>query len=112
MKIDTQWIQLAIFIGTFLPLVIAFVQQQQWPSWVRTAVGVAISLITAFITALAEHKLTLSNWAQSALVILVLAKATYIHIWKPSGVAPIIESVTSGRHPSGAAHRTQHKAHS
>lgn len=87
--------QISGLVGFLLPLVVAVIQRQTWSNTFRTIVGVAACAVAAVITAWAESKLNLHNFATSALVIFTLTKTSYLAVWKPSGVAPVIEEKTS-----------------
>lgn len=86
----------SLIVGFFLPIGIAFVQQQKWQTAFRAAVGFALCLLAAVGTVLIQvgswdwHK-----WIQSALLIVVTAISTYEGFWKKTGIGPAIERATS-----------------
>lgn len=90
---DTQmW---ALIVGFFLPLVVAVVVQTSWPSWLKSVTLFVASTVVAFVTVYLTGDLDGRTWLSATLVILVTAIAVYNGIWKPTKVAPAIESATN-----------------
>jgi hypothetical protein len=94
--VNNQLTEVSALVGSFLPLLVAFVQRQHWSGWVRTAVGVAACAIAAVIVSYTKGQLNLHDLATTGFIIFTLTKTTYLSVWKPSGVAPKIEAATSG----------------
>lgn len=89
----SMWTLLA---GTLLPLVIATVQQPGWSPRVRSLVTTGLCLVVGGGTAWLGDALTGQSVVTSVLTVLVAALATYQGFWKPTGIAPTVEALTSG----------------
>ena len=87
----------ALIVGFFLPHIIAVVQQPGWSSGLRSVItflscgGAAIGTVLIQLGHWDWH-----NWINSTLLILVTTISTYKGLWKPMGIAPLIENSTSG----------------
>lgn len=86
-------------VGAVLPLLTATVQRPAWSTEVKKVVAVVLALIAGVATVAAS-----GGWGQfqhGALTLATLtavlgaSQTTYDLIWKPSKVAPAIESATS-----------------
>lgn len=93
-------------VGALLPLLTAVVQRPAWSAEVKKVVAVVIALVAGVATVAAS-----GGWEQfqhgtltfaTVTAVLAASQATYDLIWKPSKVAPAIESVTSPK-PGEAA---------
>ncbi|AKN68775.1 hypothetical protein QR97_02225 [Streptomyces sp. PBH53] len=90
-------------VGAVLPLLTAIVQRPHWPTHLKKVVAVTLALVAGVITVAAgdgweqfrHGTLTLATVA----AVLAASQTTYDLIWKPSRVAPAIESVTSPERP-------------
>jgi len=81
------------WLGIFIPLLIAFIQQRNWPSWARTLTGV----LTCFVAAVVLHVgdfADFHSFLQSLTTLLTLSAVFYKAYWKPSGIAPAIDNMT------------------
>lgn len=85
----------ALVVGFFLPPVLAIVQQSSWSDKVRAVVAFLACLVAGAGTAYFQGDLTGRRFAEASLVILTTGMATYRNFWKPTGVAPTIESATN-----------------
>lgn len=94
--LNSNLAQISALVGTFLPLLIAFIQREHWRNSIRTAVGVLACAVAAVVTAYVDGKLNLNDLATSAFYIFTLTKVTYVAVWKPVGVTPKIEAATGG----------------
>lgn len=85
----------AAIIGFFLPLIMSVIIQMGWSKQLQAVllftVVVLVSLGTLYFTGQLEGKTLISN----VLYTFVTAIAAYHGLWKPSQVAPAIESVTN-----------------
>ena len=88
----------ALIVGFFAPPVIAVIQQQKWSNAVRAAVTFVLALVAGAGTAFFQGDLTGKRFVEASLVILVAAISTYHGFWKPTGIGPRVEELTS---PSG-----------
>lgn len=85
-----------LIVGTLLPPLIAAVQQPTWSSRTRSIVTVGTCLVAGFGTAWLGDALRGVSLVTTVLTVLVTALATYQGFWKPTGIAPTVESLTSG----------------
>jgi hypothetical protein len=85
----------ALVAGFLSPPVIALIQQPKWPSRLRAVITFAWSLILAAVTVGINGDFTGRKWIEVSLTILVSAIATYHGLWKPTEIAPKIETVTT-----------------
>ena len=83
------WLSL---VGFFSPLAIAVIQQARWTT--RTKSLVAFGFYVAAVTAWLQGIFTTSGLVVAVLVVFVTAGNAYQLLWKPTGVAPAIESHT------------------
>ncbi|WP_445520378.1 hypothetical protein [Streptomyces sp. NEAU-174] len=86
-------------VGALLPLITALVQRPAWSAEVKKMVAVVLALVAGVITVA-----TSGGWEQfqhgtmtfaTITAVLAASQSTYDLIWKPSKVAPAIESATS-----------------
>lgn len=85
----------AMVVGFALPPVLAIVQQSKWSSQVRAIIAFLACAVAGAGTAYFQGDLTGRRFVEAGLVVLVTAVATYQSFWKPTGVAPAIESRTN-----------------
>jgi uncharacterized membrane protein YqaE (UPF0057 family) len=85
----------SLIAGFFLPPIQAFVQQSHWSSVLRAIVNFVSCLLVAAGVAYFNGSLTGKSWVQAALVVVVATIATYHGLWKPTTIAPIIETATT-----------------
>lgn len=90
----TLWSSIA---GVITPLIVALINQPQWPSFVRAVMTLAFSVLIGAATTALEGRLTTERWVTSALLVGAAAVGTYQTLWK--NTAPAIEAATSsGQH--------------
>ncbi len=86
-------------VGTALPLLTAVVQRPTWPAKWKKIVAVAAALVAGVFAAAAD-----GGWAQfqhgqltaaTLLGVLAASQTSYDLVWKPSKLAPMIESLTT-----------------
>lgn len=82
-------------VGFFLPLAISIIIQTNWPSNAKAGASFCASLIAAFGTAYFSGLLDPQDVARCFLVTFTIAVASYTGLWKPTGIAPKLESITS-----------------
>lgn len=85
----------ALIVGFFLPNVIAFLVQTGWSQRLQSVVMFAACAVAAVVTVYLQGELTGERFVEAGLVILVTTIATYKGFWKPTGVAPAIETKTN-----------------
>jgi hypothetical protein len=90
----------ALILGVLTPLVVAVVQQPRWGTRYRAVVAAVAAVIVGVVTVLAN-----GTWQDASgtlgiiALVLVASNTAYKTLWKPTGVAPLIEAKTS---PGGA----------
>ena len=86
-----------LLVGFFIPPVLAVIQQPGWSGAVRAMVTFIACCLTAIVVIALDDTVSLEfdTWIISALTILVTAISTYQSLWKPTGITPAIEGVTS-----------------
>lgn len=82
-------------VGALLPPVVAAINQPRWPGSWRLVMTVVCCLIAAGVTCWVAGALAGRTYASSVLVVLTATLATYHWAWRPSTIAPAIESATS-----------------
>lgn len=87
-----QW---SLIVAFFVPPVVALVNQTKWSSQLKAIVFFGVSLLAAAGTAYFQGDLTGKRFLDAALVIVAAAAAYYHGLWKPTQVAPKIESATN-----------------
>jgi acyl-coenzyme A synthetase/AMP-(fatty) acid ligase len=93
MNLVDRW---SLLVGAGMPVVIAFVMHRKMPQFVRAVLAVLACLVAGAITVAVNGSFHSGTNAASAMVLVVLAAvSTYEHFWKPTGIAPWIERVTS-----------------
>lgn len=87
-------------VGFFSPLVIAVIQQSGWSPRRQSIVAFLFYIAVATVTAWLAGIFSTAGIVVAVLVIFVTAGNSYKLLWKPTGVAPAIQAVTSkqGRH--------------
>jgi hypothetical protein len=78
-----------ITLSAFLPLVVAFVTKESWPSPVKTTALAGLTAVTGVVTTLVDPA-TNVHWQEAVWTVLVgwaVAVATHKGAWLPSGLA-------------------------
>jgi hypothetical protein len=99
MELDQTVAQWSLLVGFFLPAVLAFLIQTHWSQAVKSVVAFVACAAAAVPTAYLAGDLDGKDWFTAAIAILVVAVSTYQGFWKPTGIAPSLETktnVTSG----------------
>ena len=94
----TELIAVILSVGALLPLLTAVLQQPSWSDKTRTVAGIGVSALAGLVSYVSVNGLdfsTPSAIVASVVGVIIAAAASYRTIWKPSGVAPIIEAKTS-----------------
>jgi hypothetical protein len=85
-----------LLLGVLTPIATSIVQQPRWSSSVRAVIGAIVSVIVGVVTVLASGDISdTSTLLQTVAVTLVAAWSSYRGFWKPTGVAPVLETKTS-----------------
>ncbi|MFD7505370.1 hypothetical protein [Streptomyces sp. NPDC059850] len=86
-------------VGTVLPLLTAVVQRPNWSAQCKKVVAVVAALIVGVVAVAAD-----GGWEQfqhgkltavTILGVLAASQTSYDLVWKPSKLAPVIESLTA-----------------
>jgi hypothetical protein len=90
-------------VGFFSPLVIAVIQQSRWSPRRQAIVAFLFYVAVATVTAYLMGIFNTAGIIVAVLVIFITAGNSYKLLWKPTGVAPAIQSATpigsnQGRH--------------
>lgn len=85
----------ALIVGFALPPVLSLVMQSKWPAQFQALVGFAACAVAGAGTAYFQGDLTGRRFVEAGLVVLVTSIATYHGLWKPTKVAPTIETKTN-----------------
>lgn len=85
----------ALAVGFFSPPVISVIQQSKWSARRQSLVAFAFYLVVAAVTAFVAGLFTTGDIVRLALLIFLAAGTSYKTLWKPTGISPAIEAVTS-----------------
>ncbi len=91
----------SLIVGFLLPPVLAILMQSKWPTQFQAIVAFVACAVAGAGTAYFQGDLTGRRFLEAGLVVLVASIATYHGFWKPTKVAPAIESRTSLDDSSG-----------
>lgn len=89
----------ALLVGFLMPLLISALQQSTWSNPLRAGIAFLACAIAGGVTAWLAGDFKTTDIVSAVLVVLTTALATYKGLWKPTGVAPAIESRTSPSRP-------------
>lgn len=81
-------------ISLLMPLVVAIVVQSTWPRRAKEIAAITTSLLAAALMVAASGTEPV-NFVIVAPVIAITTQEVYRRFWKPSGIAPWIEDVTT-----------------
>ena len=85
----------SLIVGFALPPVLSIVQQSAWSDRLRAVIAFLACAVAGAGVAYFQGDLTGKRFVEAGLVVLVTAVATYRNFWKPTGVAPAIETKTN-----------------
>jgi len=91
----TEFEMYSLLVGFFLPPALAIVQQTKWPDQLRAVVAFLACAVAGAGVAYFQGDLTGKRFVTAALIVLTTTLATYRSFWKPTSVAPAIESRTN-----------------
>ncbi len=80
--------------GSVLPVLIAIVTQQHWSPRVKGLVTATLSLLAGLVAAWQQGQFG-HGWQVAAAVVFLTASSAYAAFWKPTGLAPLIEELTT-----------------
>lgn len=102
---DTASFDLALG-GVAMPFLIAIVNQASWNPKLKGLVAFGACLGAAALLAALHGTLTFTNWRDTAIIVTGAAMVMYHALWRPSGLAPAIESATTIGSPAPATYTT------
>ncbi len=85
----------SLLVGVIAPPVVALIQQPSWTRPMRAIVTFLICLLLGAGTSYFMGHLTGKTWISCTLLILVATYSSYVALWKPTKIAPAVESATS-----------------
>lgn len=85
----------ALAVGFFSPPVISTIQQSRWSTRTQAMVAFGFYLMVAAVTAYVLGLFNTLDVLRLALLIFLAAGTSYKTLWKPTGISPAIERVTS-----------------
>lgn len=95
----------ALAAGFFSPPVISTIQQSRWSARTQSLVAFGFYLVVAVMTAYVLGLFNTLDILRLALLIFLAAGSSYKTLWKPTGISPAIEAVTSPNNVPG--HRAE-----
>ena len=97
----------ALAVGFFSPPVISTIQQARWSARTKALVAFGFYLMVAAVTAYVLGLFAIGDIFRLALLIFLAAGTSYKTLWKPTGISPVIEAVTSPKQDNGPDHRAE-----
>lgn len=91
---DTASFDLAVG-GVAMPFLIALLNQTHWSPKLRGFVAFAACLGASALLAALHGTLSVGSWRDTAILVTGAAMVMYHALWKPSGLAPVVESATT-----------------
>jgi hypothetical protein len=89
--------QLSAAIGTALPIVASVVKQDRFSPRANALMSAGLALATAAVVALFAHRFTPGGIGLGFTAMYTTAVAFHHGLWKPTGIAPAIQTRTSRR---------------
>lgn len=88
----TLW---ALAVGFFSPPVVSVIQRSRWSARTQSLVAFGFYLVVAAVTAYVAGLFNTGDILRLALLVFLAAGTSYKTLWKPTGISPAIERVTS-----------------
>lgn len=85
----------SLLVGILSPLLISVIQQPGWRRPLRAIVGLIMCVLIALGTAYFNGDFHERGIVSSLLLIFLAAMTAYRNLWRPTGIAPAIETATS-----------------
>lgn len=85
-QLDVQ--SLALLIGIFVPILVAFFVHPTAPSWVKTFVNLVATVVLAIVAIWSQNNGHVTGWlvVNTIIVTLVASLSAYRGVWKPLNV--------------------------
>lgn len=91
-----EGITIDVLIGLLMPGLVALVNQSHWSPRARGVVAVIVSVAGAAVVEwVRSGPFDLTDWRDTAVVIVFAAITFYKVWWKPSGIGPMVEAATT-----------------
>ena len=87
--------QVALLVGALLPLAIAVINQPQWHSGFKSVMAFVLCFVASLVLAWFRGEINHQDLVETFATVYGAAMVTYTALWKPTNVAPSIESATS-----------------
>src|SRR5574343_563087 len=84
-----------VVTGFLLPLLMSVILQKPWSREVKAAVTFVVCYIVAAVQMWLDTGIDASHLFGNGLAIFVIAISTFYGFWKPTGIAPKLEAITS-----------------
>jgi chromate transport protein ChrA len=94
----TDILTIGAILGFIMPPVIAFINQERWGSALKGVVAFVICLLASLGAEIwQDHELNWHDWRNLMIVVFSSAIFFYHQFFKPTTIAPAIESATSAK---------------
>lgn len=84
-----------LLTGTVLPLLISLINQCHWSASAKSIVALVICAAAAIAVSLHAGVTSGQGIAGGVIIVVTVTKALYEAFWKPTGIAPTIETATT-----------------
>ncbi len=95
MSVNVDLVQTSALVGAVLPLATAVVKQDRLSRRANTIIAVLVALTVAGTVVAIRHEVGVQNLAVSFTALYTTAVAFYHGLWKPTGLAPTVQTRTS-----------------
>lgn len=85
---------IAIIVGALLPMAISVINRVDWQRSYKEIAAFATCIAAALATSIVSGQLSGIAPVEAFAIIYTTARATYLVVWKPTGVSPAIEKRT------------------
>lgn len=86
---------MALVVGAVLPPLIAVITQMGWASRVKSIVALLVCALAGAGTAYYDGTLSVVDVGRSIMLVIISTQTFYRALWKPTGIARMVEAVTS-----------------
>lgn len=90
----------ATVTGALLPVVIAVAQQWHWSKAERALAALVVSVVAGLVVAAVNGVTTVQETVMIIVSTVIATQATHQGVWKPIGVAGVVETYTSPTVPN------------
>jgi hypothetical protein len=95
--VNLELLETSALIGSVLPVAIAVLKQDRFGQRANTAVAVGTTLASAIMVVWFRHRLAPDTIGVNFVVMYTTTVAFYHGLWRPTGIAPMIQRRTSRR---------------